>query len=387
MHTQRFFVLLLAASAAPAMAQSRVEVSARRASQGDTMERQLRPLKRQLDSLTQLYNESDDLSSADRRRVADELGKTIQRMTELSARLGSQFMVRVAPSGEAGFAGGRMSGSMFEMVTQTQAMPKGYLGFVAVGPAVPSRIEQGEYIVRYLSYPRIVSVDPSSPAQRAGIVRDDTLLAYDGRDVRDNDISLTRLLKPNARVMVRLRHDGKVRDVPVLVAEAPQRIVIRRDDEARDSRELASMLAPFPRVPSMPAAPSSGGTNVGVFMRSPVAPTAVAAPSMPAMAGRGSYSISWSNGVAGAQMNTMSEGLSKLTGVDAGVFVSAVPVGSPASESGLTDGDVIVRVAGRAVQDVAQLRQLVRTASDNGEHSVDVDIVRERKSQKITLRW
>ena len=61
-------------------------------------------------------------------------------------------------------------------------------------------MENGELIIRYLTHPAIVSVEPSSPAERAGLVPSDTLIAYDGEDVRDTDIAITRLLTPNKRV-------------------------------------------------------------------------------------------------------------------------------------------------------------------------------------------
>ena len=93
------------------------------------------------------------------------------------------------------------------------------------------------------------------------------------------------------------------------------------------------------------------------------------------------------NGIFGAEMSTLTEGLAQVVGVNAGVLVTRAAEGLPASQSGLRDGDVIVKLDGRPVASLAQLRTLVQAISNNGERSADVEIVRNRKSQKVALRW
>ena len=205
----RFFILpsvalLVAAGARPATAQQRVDVTARRAPAAAEND-PARKLQRQLDSLTRRYNEGAELTTVDRRRIEVEIGQTVERLAELMSRMGDQLQAHM----------------MLRAPMQTVVMPRGWIGIVAEGAGMEPRVENGEVVVRYLSYPRIVSIDPSSPAQAAGIVPNDTLLAYDGRDVRENDIYLNHLLRPFARVNVKIRHDGRVREVPVVVAEAP----------------------------------------------------------------------------------------------------------------------------------------------------------------------
>jgi len=73
--------------------------------------------------------------------------------------------------------------------------------------------------------------------------------------------------------------------------------------------------------------------------------------------------------------------------VSSGVLVTNAPAGSPASESGLTDGDVIVKVSGQPVRSVLEVRQLVGFAYQNGERSVEIDLLRQKKPVKTTLRW
>ena len=394
------FAVLLAAGTVPLAAQqTRVEVArlrAPRAEPADSNERQLRRYQRQLDSLARLYNEHDDLTMAERKRVEDDLGRAVRRLEEIFARMeadadqmvstGEHLRIQMAPQAMKR-ASQSMSRALMQVGENEQAMPRGWIGFVALGPRI-TRVEDGEMLVRYFAYPRVMSVDPSSPAQRAGIVPNDTLLAYNGDDVTDGDISLTRLLVPNARVMVRIRRDGKARDIPVTVATAPMRIVQRRDDESRASEQLVIATAPeapgFPRMPAL--APAARAVRVSAHTA--MAAIAPMPPTLPAMAG-GTVSVAfpYGNGVAGAQLSTISEGLGKALGVSSGVLVTSAPVGSPASESGLVDGDVVSKVGRQSVRRVSEVVDLVGLAAENGDRGVELEIVRQRKPMKIMLHW
>ena len=388
--------VMFAAFAVPVHAQQqRIELRRTvRAEPADSSERQLRSLQRQLDSLARLYNEHADLTIADRRRVEGELGRTVRRVEEIFARMeadaapliasGDRIHIRMAPQAVKR-ASQSISRALMQVDENEQAMPQGWIGFIALGPRI-TRVEDGEMLVRYFAYPEVLSVDPSSPAQRAGIVPTDTLLAYNGDDVTEGDISLTRLLIPNARVMVRIRRDGKTRDIPVTVAKAPMRIVLRRDDESRASERVVIASAPeAPSFPRMPAfAPSSGPVRVN--LRTPTAATAPVAPMTPSPTSAGLV-FSYGNAVGGAQLTTITEGLGKAIGLSWGVLVTSAPVGSPAYESGLVDGDVILMVGRQAVRRVSEVVDLVGLAAENGDRAVDLQVVRRRKPMKITLKW
>jgi hypothetical protein len=398
--------LAFVANAGTLEAQQRTEIVMRRtprAESADSTERQLRRLQHQLDSLTRIYIESDQLTVARRRRVEEELGATVERLNELSMRLSGPgdrsprapeaVRVFVAP----GIRGSTdMSRALMQVREAEAAMPRGWIGIVAQGPGLEPRIEDGELIVRYFSYPRIVSVDPSSPAQRAGVIPSDTLIAYNGRDVRENDISITRLLKPSARLTVRVLRDGKLRDIPMTVAAAPPRIVLRRGDEVRVAREpwAASGVpdAPaFPRTAMPPMASGGGGMVMSSTARvrsEGAAPGMIAPAAAPTAGARLATGFTFQvTGVAGAQMTTITEGLAQTIGVSSGVLVTSVPVGTPASESGLRDGDVIVKADGRSIASVGQVRAIVGMANDNAEREVILEVLRNKKLQKLTLRW
>jgi serine protease Do len=288
-----------------------------------------------------------------------------------------------------------MSNALRQAQASEIPMPRGWLGIVVSGTARDPRVENGELIIRYLTHPVIVSVEPSSPAEKAGLIPSDTLVAYDGRDVRDRDISITRLLRPKSRVLVRVRRDGKTKDVPVTIADVPSRIRLRSEsnfvlrsrevplpDAVGFQRSPRSVVTVMPRM--TPAPP------VGSFAPMPPMPAMPAMPAMPTMPRVPTpemivaYGL---NSVAGAQLAALTDGLARTVGVQRGVLVTYAAVGSPAYLSGLRDGDVIVRVAGAPVLTVAELREQVQAAVENGENGVDLDLVRDKRPQKLKLRW
>jgi C-terminal processing protease CtpA/Prc len=385
--------VVLVASALPLGAQ-RVEVTTRRATRTDSgagtaTERQLRALERRADSLARAYSHGEELSAAERRRVGAALDRTVQQIDLLSMRMAGmdaeemasgQVRVHIAP-----MAGDEARTLMLRTLTGARGVqPRGWLGVEISGPAREPRVEKGEQIIHYLGYPAIVSVEPSSPAERAGLIPNDTLIAYDGVDVRDADIAITRLLKPNKRVMVRIRRDGRTRDIPVTIANVPSRIRLRREMNVQMAPPRAFGDLPegvaFPRMPMAPGAPMASAMTRPMPMPA-MAPTPPAAPT-PTMI----YGVGF-NGVAGAQLVAVTEGLARPLGVRRGVLVTNSPVGSPAYESGLRDGDVIVKASGQTLRNVGDLRDAVAAAAENGEHSIPLELVRDRRTRKGELRW
>ena len=393
--------LALVAGAAPLAAQRSDVVMQRvppRATSADTapsganLVLQLRQLERSIDSLTQLFDD-DDLSGAERRRIGLAIDQSMSRYDQLRAlaarwseRPDTRAFVQVHV-GPMSRDGAENANSLTRSITR-EMTPRGWIGIVVTGAATEFRMERGEMTVRYLTYPRIASVDPSSPAERAGIIPNDTLLAYNGRDVRNSEISTTSLLRPNAKVVIRVRRDGRAREIPVVVAEAPARILQRRSEEMREM-QTPWVLAGPPEAPVFPRAPAIGPMMVGI-PRTPRTPvpgipsTPVVAP-FPPTPGPGFTFIT--NGVAGATMVGVTEGLGRTLGIKSGVLITSAPVSSPAAESGLRDGDVLVKVDGQAVRSVNDVRELIGRAGENGERSVAIEYVREKHTRKATLRW
>lgn len=375
---------VLAASASPLAAQKSETIARRapRASTSDTSEVQLRRLERSIDSLVRIFD-SEELSPDRRFQLRQQIDARWAEFTALrmaTLRRPAEVNVFTRPP-DVGFeARFGESAAIFPRIAH--GMVPGWIGIIVSGAPTQVRVENNEMFMRYLMYPQIASVDPSSPAQRAGLTPGDTLMAYNGRDVRAEEISMTRLLVPKATVKIRVRREGKVKELPVVVAEPPARIKLRREEEFRDAGATWVAVTPPPmppmRAPSPPVAATPPRTYTpaplrGVFSSGPVVT------SLPPVFTPG--------GVAGAQVVAVSEPMRRSLGLPAGVLVTAVPVGSPAEESGLEEGDLILRVNQQPVTVVRDLRQLIERAAAEGESSVAVELRRGKDRRTLTLRW
>jgi serine protease Do len=377
--------------ASPLAAQRTDQRRAPRTASADSTDLQLRRLQRAADSLGKLFYD-EDLSASARRDVGAQLDRVItqyQLQSLRSARLGVESQQKALLQRiQAGPLVREMDGSnMSNALTESMREPtlRGWIGIELSNAATVARVERGELILHYFSYPLILSVDPSSPAQRAGLAPNDTLLAYNGRDVRDDDISMTRLLQPNTKLLVRIRRDGRVRDVPVTVVETPTRIKQRRDEEIRGVQ--APWMAFVPEAPGFPRVPPPASIMVGPSRgyQSASSPMIAVAPlSLPSLP---SFNPMTTGGVAGAQMVTVTQGLGKTLGLPPGVLVANAPPGTPATESGLLDGDLILSIDGQAVRTVADVREMIGRAVNGGDRSVELETLREKRTRKVTLRW
>ena len=240
------------------------------------------------------------------------------------------------------------------------ALPVGWIGINIEAPH--QRMVHGDTtFYRYFSYPEIVSVEPESPAERAGISRGDRLIAYDGADVRDREINMTKLLQPSRRLTVTVRRDGEDRDFALVVGRVPARLLMRRSFNILDVPAIA------------PAAP--GGMlmppDAGIRLRTPVA----------VRVGPGEGSIP----IAGASVSEIRDAeLGRIFGVASGLLVTEV-FSDPAQSSGLRGGDVIVGADGQDITRLSQLRRVI--SAHNDDRSVELEIVRQKRTRSITLRW
>lgn len=265
--------------------------------------------------------------------------------------------------------------------------PRGWIGFNAQGPAYRTIDRDGERVT-YFAYPSILSVDPESPADKAGIVPGDMLVAFNGTDVVGHEFNLTRLVVPDTRVGVTIRRDGETKDYSLDIVKAPEGVYSRRLE--------------FTRVPGMPlpAIPGAvimrlqdergegtargvggtiaGGSNAGratILQRS--------AANSPMRAGR--FTVIGPHAVFGADVSPVNADLARVLKLEKGILVNEVPDASPAFKGGLRIGDVIVSAAGQPVATVGQLQDVI--VSRLGDRVVPLQVMRERKPIKITVTW
>jgi PDZ domain len=335
---------------------------------GDRFAVMLRELGRVQNRLRQ-----DELPDAERRRLERRAGQLQSQLAALGVKVGvdaSDHVLRdlgpvLAQAREAMDAAAAQAA-----VAAAHAIPAagGRLpGWIGITLAARSQVEtrDGDVYWKFFEHPRIVSVDPSSPAERAGVRQGDLLLAYDGQDVR-REIAMNRVLQPGRVVRLRLRaqRDDGIREVPVKVA--PVRFVFREWDDKGNE------IVRLPRTPRPPEGAWS------IVTPEPGARAMAATPTP------GPLIVTRITALAGARMETITPGLGEAIGVDRGVLVIFVAPGVPAAESGLSDGDVILKADGRDVSSVRELQHMMASAE---EKAIRLDVARKGKIRQVTLRW
>jgi serine protease Do len=266
-------------------------------------------------------------------------------------------------------------------------MPTGWMGVYLSSSARTVPSPEG-MLTYYCDYPVIEAVHAGSPAEKGGLLAGDTLLAYNGRDVRADAVNLTTLLVPKRTVRVKFVRDGRTREVPLVITEAPQegRVTFMRSTcpPGGSCPMLGfSVEVDTVRGPGFVASPGAGaasGSRRVIVRGSPGA--ALAAP-MPAadimLAGTGMAVL------AGAQLSVIDEEFAEGMGVEPGVLVLRVPRGTPASDAGLRPGDVIRALNGMPLRDMLPLQQAL---GNPGVRQVKLTVNAKGAPPRIvTLRW
>jgi hypothetical protein len=219
---------------------------------------------------------------------------------------------------------------------------RGYLGVTLSGQQVRLVTDSGTF-TSHCEYPVVEAVELGSPAREAGVSVGDELVAYNGRDVLASAVNYPDLLQPGRVVRVRVRRDGRTRELPV-------RVVSRGEDVA------------VPMVPSLSASAAQ-----------PIAPpTAV-------------WSSSAMLSLLGAQFNAIDAEFGASLGLEAGVLVIRVQPDSPAADAGVRVGEMVRAVNGVAVRDLTSLQRLVH-ASTARSARLTVS-ARGAPPRIVTIRW
>ncbi|MEP6493276.1 MAG: PDZ domain-containing protein [bacterium] len=275
----------------------------------------------------------------------------------------------------------RKGGNIFfqRSMSNLPSEPRGWIGFNAQGPS-QTFFDSAGLRVTYFAYPSIISIDPESPAERAGIVRGDVLVAYNGVDVVGHELNLTRLQVPDSKVTVTVRREGEAKDYAITVAKTPVRVVLRRQDF--DAAMPFDVRAGFEQAQASAQRTAAVVAALGGFDgRVVVTGGRGRGEGMP-----GSQVVIYSaSGVLGASMVSVGADLSRVLKLDKGMLITEVAQESAAWTSGLRAGDLVVSVAGKPVTTLREVQALVRKNLELGEAAVALQIVRDKKPKTFTV--
>ena len=298
------------------------------------------------------------------------------------------------------------------------AKPEGYMGITFSATMRAGALASGAEVFRFEENPTVETVEPGSPAERAGVAKGDEIILIGGQNVVGRDIVFTRLLRPGHRLPLRIRRDGDTRDVQLLIAERPP--ALDAGCPFLDARVMAAFGEPFTAairpsaggfVRGVPAPPVAAEPSGAIRLRStrpapaPVAivegpnraveaPNAPMVPSVTLIAPNADAPAERSVFVVGPAVNQMmiagativrpNADLRETFGVKRGVLVLDVARGTPAYTSGLKGGDIIVSAGRFTVTTPSSIQRAMMAADDR---SVELHIIRKQKPQTLQLRW
>ncbi len=256
-------------------------------------------------------------------------------------------------------------------ITARAQEAKGWVG-VVITTGIGTMNSAGAMV--FSDYPTIESIDPASPAERAGLQAGDVLISINSQDFRKNPVPIGSLLVPGQRVVFRYRRGELARTVALNVVE--------RSTQS-NSYVRVELIQPVPagNAGTVTATNKREGErrllNQSVVIRSREPLISVA----PLLIGSGTPTLR----LVGAELTELNEDLRnalKLKGD--GVFVINVAMGTPAGVAGLKSGDVIFEAGKESIQNPGELIRLMRATAEN---MLMLRVIRQQKPQTLTLRW
>ena len=255
--------------------------------------------------------------------------------------------------------------------------PEGWLGINYVCE-IKTETKKGEIFITHYGYPLIASVEPGSPAERAGLEAGDTIVAYNGEDLKNRMLSLTKLLKPDTKLLVKVHRAREIYELPVIVGRRPAYAPNVRV-MTPDVNVVVEVEPPYPSVRGR----TPGGARPAIVGVRPSTPVAAEAPQPPTTPPAFVWGYS-TTALAGAEMARVGPELGEAFGVERGVLILSVGQNTPAGRAGLRGGDVILKVNG---QEVAAPSQVMRQLQRSEEQQLLLTVMRKRKTQQLTLKW
>ena len=250
--------------------------------------------------------------------------------------------------------------------------PDGWVGVVFSASATLTRDDDGNVVLRFLDYPSVESVEPGSPAERGGIQGGDLILSMAGEDLRNREVIFSSLLRPGNRIPFKVRRGVETKMLMVTVQPRP-------DDFTTPcpwvDESIAAAFAPLQM--SITITSNDGPAT-------PPTPPVTALAPMPPLPPMGFATSLSTVTFAGAQLILMTGDLAEALGADRGLLVVTAGRGSPAEQSGLRTGDVLIKVDGRSLTSPLVFLQAIEQSE---KREVRLQLLRKKKQVATTLRW
>jgi S1-C subfamily serine protease len=238
----------------------------------------------------------------------------------------------------------------------------GYIGVLWSANVHVEKQKNGDALWTFHDYPHVEAVERESPAERAGILAGDMILAFNGKDLRAGKIPMNSLLRPGSTVAVRLSREDRTRSVDVTVAPRPR----------------AFVRTPRPPAPMEPP-------DVEWRIETPEPAEPMLAPGVPIAPTPGAFGL-LGHATVGAEMFQLDETLGEPYGTEYGLLVIRVGPETPAARAGIQKGDVLVAVDGRELHSVAALIRAVERAK-KAERSLRIELVRKKDRKVVAMEW
>jgi serine protease Do len=241
----------------------------------------------------------------------------------------------------------------------------GYIGVLWSANVHVEKPKNGEALWTFHDYPHVEAVERESPAERAGILAGDMILAFNGKDLRAGKIPMNSLLRPGSTVAVRLTRDSRTRSVDVKVQERPRAFV---------------------RIPSPPGTVRAPAIEWRVEPPQPVEPVLPREPIVTLAPTPGAFGL-LGHATVGAQMIALDETLGEPYGIEHGLLVIQVGPRTPAARAGIQKGDVLVSIDGRELHSVSALIRAIERAEKAGKSEMRIELVRKKERKVVAMEW
>ncbi len=237
--------------------------------------------------------------------------------------------------------------------------------FLGVSVEDISKENMSRYGLREVRGVGVTQVLKDSPAEKAGLKKDDVILRFDGESVT------------SARKLTRLVGEAS--------ADQTVRLTISRGGS---EQEVSATLAKHDGMQNvfggaMPPGILRGTTPPEIFRGATPFPMTVDPGMFQINPGEGGFAFAFGNRRIGVSTQSLTKQLADYFGVkDGGLLITSVNENSPAAKAGLKAGDVITAVAGEKVTSPGDVSRAISKKEDG---PVSLTIIRDRNTRTVTV--